>query len=316
MLYVIFGPYKSILNRKIDSFIKKILGEDEPNDFNFKKVDFSEAELEDVVNEITLLPFGYDKKVVLINNAEELIKLKEKDLVDFIENVNYNDDIVDVIISFTSNKFNQSVFESIENKKIIEIKAVTEAECPAYIRSTLKNRNITITDDAVNELVYRCGGNIETIINETDKISNYSDHIEIEDVKALVVEPLDENSFNLLSYLIKNQKDKALKNYKDLLIKNNDPILLISMISTQLKFFNQVLYLSKNEKKSKDEIASILKTSPGRIFYTLKDLKNINQRIIDDAFDYLYNLDREIKLGNIDKYIGFELFIINFGGAK
>ena len=27
-----------------------------------------------------------------------------------------------------------------------------------------------------------------------------------------------------------------------------------------------------------------------------------------------FKLDKDIKLGNIDKYVGFELFILNFGG--
>ena len=147
-----------------------------------------------------------------------------------------------------------------------------------------------------------------------DKISNYSEHLTLEDIQLLVNEPLNENSLELLNYLVENKKELALKTYKDLIIKNNDPVYLISMLSSQLKFLNLVYYLNKNEHMNKDEIASTLKVSSGRIYYSLKSLKNINQKIIDDAFNNLYKLDRDIKLGKIDKFIGFELFIINFGG--
>jgi DNA polymerase-3 subunit delta len=147
-----------------------------------------------------------------------------------------------------------------------------------------------------------------------DKISNYSSTISLEDIKLLVNEPLNENSLELLNYLVENKKELALKTYKDLIIKNNDPVYLISMLSSQLKFLNMVYYLNKTEKKTKDEIASILKVSPGRIYFTLKNLKNLNQKILDNSFEQLYKLDKDIKLGNINKYVGFELFILNFGG--
>ena len=53
----------------------------------------------------------------------------------------------------------------------------------------------------------------------------------------------------------------------------------------------------------------------GALVYNIKFLdKNINQQIIDKAFDDLYKLDKDIKLGFVDKNIGFELFILNFGG--
>ena len=127
-------------------------------------------------------------------------------------------------------------------------------------------------------------------------------------------EPLNENSLELLNYLVEKKKELALKTYKDLIIKNNDPVYLISMLSSQLRFLNLVYYLNKIEKKTKDEIASILKVSPGRIYFTLKNLKNLNQNILDKSFEQLYKLDKDIKIGNIDKYVGFELFILNFGG--
>ena len=212
------------------------------------------------------------------------------------------------------NKINQNFFDGFENKKIIELKELSDSDWDKYIVQYLAKRDVKISSEATIELKRRTGQNIESLINEMDKISNYSNSISLEDIKLLVNEPLNENSLELLNYLVENKKELALKTYKDLIIKNNDPVYLISMLSSQLKFLNMVYYLNKTEKKTKDEIASILKVSPGRIYFTLKNLKNLNQKILDNSFEQLYKLDKDIKSGSIDKYVGFELFILNFGG--
>ena len=311
MLFVIYGIYKSVLAKNVKSLTKKILGDD-INELNFRKIDYNESNLEEVKYEISFLPFGYDKKVIVVENSDAL--LKEKDIDDFIKLVNVNDDEIDVILSMNTNKINLKFFDKFNNKKVIELKELTEEDWDKYIIQYLSKRDVKIDKDAVFELKRRVGTNIESMINEMDKISNYSDHLTIDDIQLLVNEPLNENSLELLNFLVENKKEEALKMYKDLIIKNNDPVYLISMLSSQLKFLNLVYYLNKYEKISKDEIASTLKVSSGRIYYTLKSLKNLNQEVLDKAFDNLYKLDRDIKLGNVDKYIGFELFIINFGG--
>ena len=311
MLFVIYGIYKSIVVKNTKSLTKKILGDD-INDLNFTKIDYTESSLEEIENEISFLPFGYDKKVILIENSEGL--LKEKDIENLVKIVNLNDQDVDVILSMNINKINQKFFDDFENKKIIELKELSESDWDKYIVQYLAKRDVKISSEATTELKRRTGQNIESLINEMDKISNYSSSISLEDIKLLVNEPLNENSLELLNYLVENKKELALKTYKDLIIKNNDPVYLISMLSSQLKFLNMVYYLNKTEKKTKDEIASILKVSPGIIYFTLKNLKKLNQKILDNSFKQLYKLDKDIKLGNIDKYVGFELFILNFGG--
>ena len=237
MLFVIYGIYKSIVVKNTKSLTKKILGDD-INDLNFTKIDYTESSLEEIENEISFLPFGYDKKVILIENSEGL--LKEKDIENLVKIVNLNDQDVDVILSMNTNKINQKFFDDFENKKIIELKELSESDWDKYIVQYLAKRDVKISSEATVELKRRTGQNIESLINEMDKISNYSNSISLEDIKLLVNEPLNENSLELLNYLVENKKELALKTYKDLIIKNNDPVYLISMLSSQLKFLTMV----------------------------------------------------------------------------
>ena len=58
-------------------------------------------------------------------------------------------------------------------------------------------------------------------------------------------------------------------------------------------------------------------TKKGNVIYTIQPSKVREaefKKLVKRANDRLYKLDKEIKLGYVDKYIGFELFILNFGG--
>jgi len=48
---------------------------------------------------------------------------------------------------------------------------------------------------------------------------------------------------------------------------------------------------------------------PGRIYYTLKKVKDGTKEQIISLLDKLATLDKQIKMGKVDKYDGFELFL-------
>lgn len=311
MLFVIYGSYKTIIRKNTKSLTKKVL-ENDVNELNCVKIDYEESSISDILKEMAFLPFGYDKKVIVIENCEALFK--EKNYEEFVDAVNLNSEYIDVILNIFSAKVAQKHFEKITNKKIVEVKELTDSDWERFIQQFFAKRSVTIDNNAVLELKERTNNDIDLLQNEMEKLVNYSSHITLDDVKLLVTEPLNENSFELLDLLIQNKKELALKRYKDLLIKNNDPILLISLLSTQLKFLNIIYYLLKVRKLSNNEAADILKVKPGRIYFASKNIKYLNQEIIDKAFDDLYKLDNDIKHSAIDKVLGFELFILNFGG--
>ena len=181
-----------------------------------------------------------------------------------------------------------------------------------YAENKFKKAGVNISGEAIDLLIERCSGDVSQFENEFIKLKNYSNDITLNDVKKIVFEPLNDNNFEILNSLVNGKYSKALKVYRDLKIMNVEPTTLISMLVTQLKFYDQVFYLYNEKKIDISSISKELKTSDKRIYYITKNVTNLNGRNISNLIHQLYLLDLKIKTGQIDRFFGFEMFILNF----
>ena len=176
-------------------------------------------------------------------------------------------------------------------------------------------KGATITQDALDELVVRCGDDVSKFTSEATKLSLYKNEINIDDVRLMVSARLEDNAFNMCEALIQGKISKALKIYYDLRINKEEPVRLISLLASQFRFLTQVSYLlSKN--MTFDAIASELKCHPFRVKKSSQSLVMISQKALRNILDELYKEDIAIKSGEKDPYLTFELFLINFNNIK
>lgn len=87
--------------------------------------------------------------------------------------------------------------------------------------------------------------------------------------------------------------------------------MLISLLTTSLIFIDEVTYL-KNDGLSDDSIAQRLGATIYRVFASERNLKSNGNAKIKKALHELYNLDRAIKRSEVDRFLGFEKFVIDF----
>lgn len=314
MLYIIFGTENYLLNFTYKAYVKNILN-NFIDDLNFLKVEYNEISYDDLILNISLLPFGCDKKVIVCKNAGNL--LKEKDISDFVKIINSNDEYVDVILTINEakSKIKFDKLENIKNKKLIEINEIKEEDWVKYIKGRFSKEAKTISDEAAFELKKRCNGDFEKLTHELEKLFLYKDNIEVEDINIMVNELLEDNSFNLKNYLLDNKKEEALKLYNDLRIKNLEPVVLVAALVSQFIFLKEVEYLYRVERKNNNEIANDLGLkSAGRIYYATKDLVKCKTIDLDKVLNDLYNLDMQLKTSSVNKDLAMQLFILNFGG--
>ena len=86
---------------------------------------------------------------------------------------------------------------------------------------------------------------------------------------------------------------------------------LIPMLASQFRFISEVCFLDVRGLE-KGEIARQLGVNEVRVSIALKNSRYLSRRQIAHALDDLYNLDVQIKSGQIDRSYGLELFLINF----
>ena len=97
--------------------------------------------------------------------------------------------------------------------------------------------------------------------------------------------------------------------YKDFVLNGMDPNQIIAIIASQIRLLFQVKRLY-NSGKSNDEIAKILEfKSVYRVKYLISDSYYYSEDTLIKYLSKLSNIDRDIKINNIDGNILLELFI-------
>ena len=314
MNYILCGELYPMIRKHLNKILKERLGE--PDDFNVTKIDFDESSVEEIAYEASSLPLGYEKKAVVVDNASFLTKEADpKQEAKILEMLEKSTSDIDIIFILRNDKINKNgeIFNYIkENGQVIEFVNISKDEWPVYIRKYFKNKNIEITSEAINELASRVDGDLTRFLNEAEKLSLYKNSITLADVALMVSKPLEDDAFQMSNALFRGDNGVAISIYRDLKLLGQKFVdALIPMLASQFRFISQVCFLD-SKGLDKDEIAKDLGVSPVRVKIALKNCRNISRRQIANALDKLYNLDLQIKSGQIDRSYGLELFLINF----
>lgn len=314
MNYILYGELYPMIRKHLNKILKERLGE--VDDFNVVKIDFEESNIDEIAYESSSLPLGYDKKAVVVDNALFLTKdVEEKDEEAVLKLLEKSSDDIDIIFILRSEKVNKSgkIFNFVkENGQIFEFLNIEKEQWPLYIRKYFKNKNVEITSEAINELALRVDGDLTRFMNEADKLCLYKNSITLADVVLMVAKPLEDDAFQMSNALFRSENDLAISIYRDLkLIDQRLVDSLIPMLASQFRFISQVLYLD-SRGLDKEDIAKQLGASVGRVKMSLINSRKVSRKEIANALDKLYNLDYQIKSGQIDRSYGFELFLINF----
>ena len=83
------------------------------------------------------------------------------------------------------------------------------------------------------------------------------------------------------------------------------------MLANQFRLLNQVAYLSKRGFSSAD-IAKELNINSYRAQILKKQVYILSENLIYKTLEDLYQLDLQIKSGQVDLFYAFDMFLINF----
>ena len=314
MNYILYGEQYPMIRKYLAKILKECLKE--PDDFNTVKIDFDESSIEEVIAESSLLPLGYDKKAIIVDNASFLTKEgKEDEKKKLLENIKDVPDEINLIFILRSDKLdkNNPIVTFInEHGKVFEFLNLKKEDWPIYVRKYFKTREVEIEAAAVNELITRVDGDLTRFINEADKLCLYKNKLTLSDILLMVAKPLEDDAFQMSNALFRGDNSLAISIYRDLKMlgaKATDA--LIPMLASQFRFISEVCFLDVRGLE-KGEIARQLGVNEVRVSIALKNSRYLSRRQIAHALDDLYNLDAQIKSGQIDRSYGLELFLINF----
>ncbi len=323
MIYLIYGNQGPSIKSKIRKTCEAFLGQEKPDELNYIKLDGHNSVVQDAVDECKYVALGYEKKVVSLENCYFLLKPKPRnkiesdqnydELLDYVTN-NYQDNDACLILSVCSSSIDEkgALYKAIkEHANILQIVDPDEKGWNEYVKAYLNKHEVVIDRDAMMELAARTENDVGLFQNYVEILSLYTDHVRYKDVILMVNKPLEDNAFLIFNLLIDKRNAEAVNLFRDLLVKGFQPITLVNQLAGQFRLLSEVSYLAR-KRMSKDDIASELKIKPGRVYILSKHLATVSDSAIKRALEDLYQLDFDIKSGQIDRNYGFELFLLKF----
>lgn len=290
MIYLIFGEDNFRIKERVKEIIKKEGGKVESFDFtrdnflDFKKERFRKN-------------LFSEKRIFLLKNFLTL-PLKEKDLAGLKLKESKESFI---FIEEKENLRNSSIFFFLKKiAKIEKFSRLKRFQLKRWVKAKFKEFDKKIEDKEIDLLLDYTGEDLWHLFQEIRKLSSFeiNEYITKEDIKTLTFPNFEVNSFKIIDSLFKENKKKALFYLSKYFKKKESPIVLFSLISSQVKNLLLIRELI-DRKENLFQIERKLKLHP----YLLKKLfylaKNFNFKNIKEFFNKIFNLEIKIKNGQI-----------------
>ncbi len=315
MNYCIYGNESLLVKQKIDEAIENFIVNQDDLYISRYDASLNDFNLQEVLDDCWTIPFLTRYKVVVISNAvfltgnSTMSENDQQNLIDYLQNPS-PDTIFILTGSFEKLDTRKKVVKSLsKNTQVTKCNQLDEQQFQAFVRQSLKNKHIELSNDTLEELLSRLKPDMQGFKNTLDKLILYPNEIDKSVIKRLVAKPLDDNVFSLVDAVMRKDLKSAMHIWHDLQVINTDPIGLVSLIGGHFRLLYQVKVLS-NQNLLESEIVSTLKVHPYRIKLALKSVRNISNERLSMLILQSANLDQSLKLGLIEKTLGFENFLI------
>lgn len=307
--YLIYGVDKYLIDKEIDKIIKK----NKIDNNSIIRYSLNEDSIDNILEDANTFNLFSDTKLIIVNDANIF--------------TSSNDILTDKIINYLNNYNNKSylVFtllsDKIDNrKKITKVMSdkgnvidLNKKDVDTnYIISYLKENGYQINMSDARMILNKVGNNLFSINNELDKLMLFKLEDKVIDknsIDLLINENIDSSLFALVDSITNKDKDKMLKLYHECLLES-DPIMIINMLANKYILLYQVKRLI-SDGYSDDKIAKELEVHP----YPVKLARNMcysySVKEILDIILKLANLDKDIKLGNVNGEVGLEFLLLS-----
>lgn len=257
----------------------------------------------------TISLFGSRKCVtLLIDQEKDLAKIDEAQLIDLIEKPNYD---VNLIIWLIKKPLAKTKLKKTIDKfaKLTDVKGLSASDFDKRLNNKIKGSNVQFDGLAKNEFSKRLGGNLLRIDRELEKFAVLDRTITMDDVQSLVSPVLEDNIFEFNKALVARNSKRAFSIYQGFLEMKMDPLALLGMVAYGLRNLFQVGLLAESGL-SDAAIASKLGMSSYVVSITKKDMSAKSSYVLN-LLNQLATLDQDVKMGKVDRFIAFELFMLD-----
>ena len=305
--YIISAEEKEEAKEKIEEIKESI-----KLDFDYSEYDLEEDGLYPIIDELTTISLFDNPKFIVINSSENIIKANDKAFVELLTAMNSqeNDNVLVFIFLNGFDQKNERLSRIKRYSSFIEIN-LKNMPLDEYARNVFSKDGYQIDEHTISLLVLYTASlaSLKQSINILECYKYQEKMITDDDVKKLVVPPLEDNVYNLIDSVIQKDKARIFSILADFKKENIQYSFLVSLLINKFQEMYNVNILAKSGITQAD-IQDLFNVSSGKAYYMLKNAKAVDIYEIKKNLSMLNDLDYQIKTGKVDQNIGLELYFL------
>lgn len=291
---------------------------------NYSYFDLSTTDFKGIMLDLESLSFFGDNKIVIIDEFLDLTTqrksyLDETDMKRFEEYV--KNPIISthlIILSSGSLDGKRRIVKLLKREAdLFEAIPLSNKEYDVYFKTYMMDLGLTCDNLTFEYLKEKSNANF----SDTEKNLNFlksvigQGEVTVTDIEQIIPKTLQDNIFELSSFLLKGNVDKVNTLIRELRLQKQDEIQFIAYLLSRFRLMLQLRLLNDQGLRfsSLEADLSEYTGSKANSYYvkrTLQDAQKVSLSFLKRAIILLIECDYEIKLGKFDKDYLFDIVIL------
>lgn len=317
-VYYFYGVESFMIEALKQALIEHVMPE-EDQETNLGIYDLEEVAIQEVIHDAETYPFLGERKLIFAINADFLLAKPSKTEVEHYPEalISYLDNpapysILVVIAPYEKVDERKKVVKQMKKKaKAVACEPVKEWNIQQVITSIAKKHGVHISKNVIDYFVEKIGTNLMLIHSEMEKLALYvgeGNTIRLEDAEIMLSNQENSSALKLVDAIIAEDLAKAIEVTRDLQKLKEDAIALLALIASQFRTLLQVKILRQKGYNQK-QMANHLKIHPYVAKLAINRQAKFEMRELQEALLVLSETDSQIKNGQMDKTLAFELLL-------
>ncbi len=298
-VYVLFGPDAFLRDAHLAEIREVVLGDADPQ-LCLSRFE-SNTDLATVLDELRTLPFLAERRLVIVEDADEFVTANRQALEDYLDAPAATGTLVLLAGSWRSNT--RLAKRVAQIGQAFDCSAPTAKTVGTFIRDRAKALGRTIDRDAIELLAQWSGTDLGRLAGEMEKLALYTQGrstITTQDVSAIVVAAGGVNPFALTDALAAGDAQAALTTLDGLLVQRGDEFRTLGLITMHLRKVLKAKQMQAQGQREFDIFKAVRVFGPGqgpfRRLLASRDMPRVTQ-----DFRQLIRTDLAIKTGRDPK---------------
>lgn len=283
---------------------------------NYSVYEGKKISVSDIIDMAQTQPFLSEKRVLLVKNSG-LFQTGRKDetekMTAYVSNIAESTCII-----FSEEEVDKrgKLYKAVSKEGyVVEFKPMAEKDLISWIVKKLQKKHIQIEAGTAAYLVRFVGGDMNSLMNEMIKLSDYCSGTKIvksADIDTVCIKAFEVKIFDLVAAIGNHKPEIALEIYHNLLLLKESPIMILAMITRQFRLILQCKALLEIGEVQ----ASICQRLGQRDFIVrecLKQSRNFSLNQLKEAMQDCLTTDISIKTGKMSQEMAVELLLLKYG---